>query len=764
MELILYGGQIIMKKRHSNIIICFVMVFLLQAMNVQVFASTIVNVTSISLNKITDILEVNTVDTLIATITPPTATNQTINWTSSNESVVKVFSGVVMAVSPGTAMITATTADGYKSASCMVIVNQVNTSISLNKALVELTIFGNDTLIATVNQSTGTTQTVTWSSSNTSVVQVNNGLVIGIGAGTAIITATTVNGSNVASCVVKVSSPVISINLNKISAYLTVGGSDVLTASVNPANSTNQNVTWASSDTSIVQVSDGILIAVREGVATVTATTADGSKKANCSVIVNASGTVASKVTSISLNKTSDTLNLGSVDTLTVTINPTTAANQNITWSSSNIAVVKVVSGVLIPVSTGSAIITATSVDGYKTASCIVSVIDSALSGLAVTSISLNKTSDTLNLGSIGTLVATISPTTATNKSITWTSSNTAVANVFNGVVTPVSAGSTIITATSVDGSKTASCAIAINAKSTAKLVRLGGADRYQTAIAIAQSGWKTASSYVVLATGNDYPDALSAAPLAKKYNAPILLTDKNSIPQTVITELKRLSVAHIIITGGTGVISQSVEKQLNTMGIATERLGGADRFETSIKIAEKLGTVSGEIMVTNGLQYSDALSASSIAAKKGIPIILTNKDVLPASTNTFMSKNSFTKTYILGDTDLISSNVANKFPSIERIVGSNPYERNINIIKRFESSLSFSNICVATGKDFPDALSGSAIAAMYSTAIVLVNDNDLQDVTTKYISEKLPQINNVYIFGQQGAVKDSAINTLFNK
>ncbi|MGV8983120.1 cell wall-binding repeat-containing protein [Clostridium sp.] len=666
-----------MKKRHSIIIICFMMAFLLQAMNVQVFADTVVNVTSVSLNKTTDVLTLTGSDTLIATVYPTTATNQTVTWTSSNTNVVKVFNGVVVAISPGTTLITATTLDGYKSTSCMVTVNQAYTSISLNKTFDVLTLFGNDTLIANVNQNTGTSQTVTWSSSNTAIVQVNNGLIIGVGAGTAVITATCANASNIASCVVKVTSPVISINLNKTSDYLTVGGSDVLTASVNPPNSTNQTVTWVSSDTSIVQVVDGVLIAVSAGSATITATTTDGSKTASCSVIVNGSGTVGSKVTSISLNKTSDTLKLGSNDTLVATITPNTASNQTITWSSSNTDVARVVNGVVIPLSAGSAIITATSADGYKTASCI--------------------------------------------------------------VVVP-------------------------NAANNVNLVRLGGADRYQTATAISKSGWIASSSYAVLATGNDYPDALSAAPLAKKYNAPILLTDKNSISQTVITELKRLSVTHIFITGGTGVVSQSVENQLNTLGIATERLGGADRFETSIKIAEKLGVVSGEIMVTNGMQYADALSASSIAAKKGIPIILTNKDAVPDFTNTFISKKSFTKTYILGGTDLISNYVANKFPGIERIIGSNQYERNINIIERFESNINFSNICVATGKDFPDALSGSAIAAMNSTAIVLVDDSNLKDITTNYISGKLSQVNNVYIFGQQGAVSDATINTLFKK
>lgn len=666
-----------MKKRHSINFICFMLVFLLLTMNINVFAST-VNVTSISLNKISDVLTVGSTDTLIATVNPPTATNQSVTWMSTNTNIVNVFNGVVMAVSPGTAMITVYTADGSKSASCMVIVNEAVTSISLNKTSEELTLFGNDTLIATVKQGgTATSQIVNWTSSDSSVVVVNNGLIIGVGAGSAIITATTVDGGNVASCYVKVSSPLISINLNKVSDYLTVGGSDTLIASVNPSTATNQSVTWTSSDANIVQVNEGTIIAVSAGVATIIATTADGSKTATCTVTVNSPGTSATTITSISLNKTLDVLKVGGTDTLTVSINPITAINQAITWSSSDATVANVINGVVIAGKVGTAIITAISVDGYKTASCIVTVNDS-------------------------------------------------------GIVT-----------------------------SNANFTRLGGADRYATSIAISQAGWKGTSSYAVLATGNDYPDALSAAPLAKRYSAPILLTDKNSIPQGVLTELKRLSVTYVFITGGTGAVSQAVENQLNTMGITTERLGGTDRFQTSIKIAEKLGVVLGEIIVTNGYEWTDALSASSIAAKKGIPIILTNKDVLPDSINAFISKNNFNKTYILGDTDLISDNVANKFPGRERIAGINQYERNINIIKRFESDINFSNICIATGRDFPDALSGSALAAMLNTAIVLVDDTSLKDVTTQYINEKLSQVNNTYVFGLQGAVSDDVINIL---
>lgn len=228
--------------------------------------------------------------------------------------------------------------------------------------------------------------------------------------------------------------------------------------------------------------------------------------------------------------------------------------------------------------------------------------------------------------------------------------------------------------------------------------------------------------------------------------------------------EIKRLNVNHIFICGGTGVVSKAVESQLNSMGITTERLGGKDRYETSVLIAKKLGVVSGEVMTTNGYEWSDALSASSIAAKKGIPIILTDKDKLPDPTRLFLNSSHFNKTYILGDTDLVSDTAANAFPNSERIGGSTEYERNINIIKRFQNDIDFSNICIASGKNFPDALSGSALATMVSSAIVLVDNSDLQSITTQYASQNLMKVNNVYVFGLQGSVNDDIIKRLFSK
>lgn len=540
---------------------------------------------------------------------------------------------------------------------------------------------------------------------------------------------------------------VTTITLNKASDVLTVGQTDTLTATL-PSNSSNQTLTWISTNPNVVKVFNGVLMALSQGTAYVTAYTADG-HYATCIVIVK------NPNSSITLNKTTDVLSVGTVDTLTATVTP----NQAVTWTSSNTDVVQVFNGVIMAQSIGTAVITATSADGSSSATCTVTVNNSAAT------LTLSKSSDTLKLGGTDTLYATVSPQLPTNTYIMWISSNPSIVSVSGGVITGMGLGSTVITAIASDGSCSATCNVTVtDGTINSNNIRLGGADRFETSVAISKTGWTNGSTYAVLATGNDYPDALSAAPLAKKYNAPILLTDTNAIPQVTLDEIKRLNTSYVFICGGTGAVSQEIENQLNSMGIKTERLKGTDRYGTSVAIANKLGAVSGELMVANGYDWSDALSASSIAAKMGIPIILTDKDVLPDSLNSFIGNTSFSKTYVLGDTDLISNTIQNKLPNSERIVGSNKYERNINIIKRFQSELDSSSICVATGSDFPDALSGSALAATLSSAIVLVDNNNLQDVTVQYTAQALAQTKNIYVFGLQGAVSDATISKLVTR
>ena len=420
-------------------------------------------VTGITLNKTTASLKANETITLTATVTPSTATNKSVTWSSSNTSVATVSStGVVTAKAVGTATITATTADGSNlSATCKVtVVETPATGISLNKTTASLKANETVTLTATVTPSTTTNKAVTWKSSDETIATVSNGVVTAHKVGTADITATTTDGSNLsATCkITVVATAATGISLNKTTASLKANETVTLTATVTPSTATNKSVIWSSSNTSVATVSStGVVTAKAVGTATITATTADGSNKtATCQVTV-----VETPATGISLNKTTASLKATETVTLTATIKPSTATNKNVTWKSSNTSVATVSStGVVTAKAVGTATITATTADGSnKTATCQVTVVETPATG-----ISLNKTTASLKATETVTLTATIKPSTATNKNVTWKSSNTSVATVSStGVVTAKAVGTATITATTADGSNlSATCKVTV--------------------------------------------------------------------------------------------------------------------------------------------------------------------------------------------------------------------------------------------------------------------------------------------------------------
>lgn len=181
-------------------------------------------------------------------------------------------------------------------------------------------------------------------------------------------------------------------------------------------------------------------------------------------------------VTGVSLNKNATTIAIGANETLTATITPANADNQAVTWSSDNTAVATVnQNGKVTGVAAGTATITVTTADGNKTATCTVTVPDPSADPVAVTGVSLNKTSTSLTVGSSETLTATVAPANATNQAVTWSSNNTAVATVNqNGKVTAVAAGTATITVTTADGNKTATCTVTVSAAVTPTVPQSG--------------------------------------------------------------------------------------------------------------------------------------------------------------------------------------------------------------------------------------------------------------------------------------------------
>lgn len=255
---------------------------------------------------------------------------------------------------------------------------------------------------------------------------------------------------------------VTSVSLDNSLLNLIVDDIYSLTATVSPSNATNKNVTWSSSNTSVATVSSGKITAVSAGSATITVKTEDGGYTATCSVKVTEATSQTVSVTSVSLNYSTLSLEVGKSSTLSATILPSNATNKNVTWSSSNSSVATVSSGKITAVSAGTAVIIVTTSDGGKVATCTVTVTEPVVETIAVTSVSLNTTSLSLNVGDTTTLTATVLPSNATNTDITWSSSENSVATVDNGIITAISAGTATITVTTEDGNYTADCIVTV--------------------------------------------------------------------------------------------------------------------------------------------------------------------------------------------------------------------------------------------------------------------------------------------------------------
>lgn len=285
---------------------------------------------------------------------------------------------------------------------------------------------------------------------------------------------------------------------------------------------------------------------------------------------------------------------------------------------------------------------------------------------------------------------------------------------------------------------------------------RIEGEDRYQTSIAISKYGWPSGSLTAILATGEDFPDALSAAPLARKYNAPILLTNPKTLEYSLMEEMKRLKTKKVYIVGGMGVVSKDIEIQLVSMGIEYTRLSGNDRYETSITVAREVGG-SDTAVIATGENFPDALSIAPWAASSGVPILLTPPDKLPSALLEYVNKNNIKNTYVIGGTGVVSDSAISGLPGVQRIEGADRFGTNLAVLNKFGSQFNLGKLYLATGGNFPDALSGSALAALGNSPVVLTDKGVLPGVKA-YMNVNEAKLNQVYFLGGDGVISPSAI------
>jgi uncharacterized protein YjdB len=402
-------------------------------------------------------LTVSQTGQITATVTPPSATNKTVTWTSSNETVATVNNGLVTALSTGTSTITATTADGSNiSASTAVTVTGAGSTVpvqgvSLNQTVATLHPTNTLQLTAAVSPANATNKTLVWTSNSVRATVSQTGLVTAISTGLATITVTTVDGARTARCNLNITVAVTSITLSSSNLALTLGQSKTLTATVLPTNAGNRTVTWTTNNAAVATVSvSGTVTGRGNGTAIIRATTNDMGLIASCNV------TVTTLVQGISLNTSAVRIRTGQTYQAVATLNPVTASNQTLYWSSSITSVASVnSSGLITGLRNGSSTITVTSQDGGKKARMTVFVTTAA------TGVTISPATLTLARGATRNLLAVVSPANASNTAVIWQTNNPSVVSVTTrGVVRGLKAGAATVTARTSDGNFTATCVI----------------------------------------------------------------------------------------------------------------------------------------------------------------------------------------------------------------------------------------------------------------------------------------------------------------
>ena len=260
--------------------------------------------------------------------------------------------------------------------------------------------------------------------------------------------------------------------------------------------------------------------------------------------------------------------------------------------------------------------------------------------------------------------------------------------------------------------------------------VRVSGDTRYDTAYKNAdalkkQLGLEMFDSAVV-ACGTNYPDALSAAYLAKVKNAPLLLSEAREVNGTVDYIRKNVTKGKTVyLVGGADVLPEQIKTILGS-DYDVKRLEGEDRFLTNLAVLKEANVNNEEVMICSGLGYADALSA----AATGKPVMLVGK-ALTKEQKAYLAGINPAKFYIVGGSDVVSDRVKAELEtmrSVERISGEDRYETALNVAKKFFDMTS-STVVIATGDGFADGLVGSVTAIANNAPLLLANRNNIKGV-----------------------------------
>ena len=291
---------------------------------------------------------------------------------------------------------------------------------------------------------------------------------------------------------------------------------------------------------------------------------------------------------------------------------------------------------------------------------------------------------------------------------------------------------------------------------------RLSGETRYDTMASVVSAGFDSAETAIV-ASGDNFPDALSASALAGAYDAPVVLTTKDALGDQAKAELEALDVKNVIIVGGTAAVSDAAASAISGMGITVDRISGDTRQATAREVAKavttKTGTAASTYVVATGKNFADALAIAPYAYANRCPILLCDNDGnLDADSAALITSGA--QVVICGGDAVVSTATEQMFANSKRLAGSTRYDTANEIVKyELENGMNTTSSAVATGENFPDALAGAALVGSKGGVLVLAKAADSPAVSQ--LTANTGKIAQLYFLGGTNAISDEIATTI---
>lgn len=291
---------------------------------------------------------------------------------------------------------------------------------------------------------------------------------------------------------------------------------------------------------------------------------------------------------------------------------------------------------------------------------------------------------------------------------------------------------------------------------------RISGENRYGTAAAASHDAYAPGVDVVFVATGTQFADALTGSALAGHQGAPILLVKPGAVPAVTAAELDRLNPASVVVLGGTGSVSEAVKTQVGSYaGGNVERISGAERYATAAALAQEF-PAGDHVFVATGEQYADALAASAAAGADGVPVLLVKQNSLPSATKSALAALDPTSITLLGGTGSVSNGVATELGTYGEVTRASGGDRYATAAALSAQRGDAAGAVIATGTDFPDALTGAAYAAVADVPVLLVKPTSIPGATGSELDRLAARA--VLVFGGTASVSGAVLTDLVER